>query len=386
MTLSTAVRSSPGAGAVVFLISCLLVAQGLRDSSLYSDVHVYSIYGGKMADGQVPYRDFFNEYPPLAQPVFLLGRVAGATHYALAFKALMALFGLGALACSVVTLRRLRARPLRAAAAVAVISVSPLLVGPIFLNAYDLWPAFLLSLALMLLVLDRPLLAFGVLGAAVAAKLYPIAVLPLALLYVDRRLRRAALLSFAGVVVLAHLPFAAAGPRRAARELLAAGEARSRAEQPRQRIPAGLGSRAGTRRTATSTGLAERPRGSRGRNRGSELPARPRAIAAAMLSPYGGARARSWSGLPRPWRASSRSTRSSRPSTSTGSFPPPARPPRGITRDGRLLALTRLVFSHRAGIHPGPRRLASARPRPSVLVLTVSCGARPSTVARTVIP
>jgi uncharacterized membrane protein len=199
-------------GSLAFLGSCLLVGHGLRDSSLYSDLHVYATYGGKMAAGQVPYRDFFDEYPPLAQPVFLLARVAGATHYALAFKALMALFGVGTIACAVVTLRALRATLVRAVAAVAVIAAAPLLVGPIFLNAYDLWPAFLLSLALMLLVLDRPRPAFGVLGAAVAAKVYPVALLPIALLYIGPRLRRSAFLSFAGVLVLAHLPLAILGP------------------------------------------------------------------------------------------------------------------------------------------------------------------------------
>jgi len=190
----------------------MLVGHGLLDSSLYSDLHVYATYGGNMAAGEIPYRDFFDEYPPLAQPVFLLARVAGAVHFALAFKSLMALFGVGTIACAVVTLRALRVTLLRAAAAVAVIAAAPLLVGPIFLNAYDLWPAFLLSLALMLLVLDRPLLAFGVLGAAVAAKVYPVALLPIALLYIAPRLRRSAFVSFAGVLILAHLPFAILGP------------------------------------------------------------------------------------------------------------------------------------------------------------------------------
>ena len=199
-------------GSLAFLLSCLLVGHGLRDSSLYSDLHVYALYGGNMAAGNVPYRDFFDEYPPLAQPVFLLARVAGASHFAVAFKALMALFGVGTIACAVVTLRALRVTLLRAAAAVAVIAAAPLLVGPIFLNAYDLWPAFLLSLALMLLVLDRPLLAFGVLGAAVAAKVYPVALLPIALLYIGPRVRRSAFVSFAGVLVLAHLPFVILGP------------------------------------------------------------------------------------------------------------------------------------------------------------------------------
>jgi hypothetical protein len=200
------------AGSIGFLVSCMLVGHGLLDSSLYSDLHVYATYGGNMAAGNVPYRDFFDEYPPLAQPVFLLARVAGASHFALAFKSLMALFGVGTIACAVVTLRALRVTLLRAAAAVAVIAAAPLLVGPIFLNAYDLWPAFLLSLALMLLVLDRPRLAFGMLGAAVAAKVYPVALLPIALLYVAPRLRRSAFVSFAGVLILAHLPFAILGP------------------------------------------------------------------------------------------------------------------------------------------------------------------------------
>jgi hypothetical protein len=199
-------------GSFAFLLSCLLVGHGLLDSALYSDLHTYATYGGNMAAGNVPYRDFFDEYPPLAQPVFLLARAAGASHFAVTFKALMALFGVGTIACAVVTLRALRITLLRAAAAVAVIAAAPLLVGPIFLNAYDLWPAFLLSLALMLLVLDRPLLAFGVLGAAVAAKVYPVALLPIALLYVGPRVRRSAFVSFAGVLVLAHLPFAILGP------------------------------------------------------------------------------------------------------------------------------------------------------------------------------
>src|SRR5439155_14552701 len=64
----------------------------------------------------------------------------------------------------------------------------------------------------MLLVLDRPLFAFGVLGAAVAAKFYPVAVLPVALLYLGPELRRRAVVAFGGVLVLAHVPFAILGP------------------------------------------------------------------------------------------------------------------------------------------------------------------------------
>jgi hypothetical protein len=190
----------------------MLVGHGLVSDALYSDLHVYAADASKMAGGAVPYRDFFDEYPPLAQPIFLVGRAAGASHYAQAFKAFMALCGIGALWCAVFTLRAVGASAARTAAATAVIAFSPLLVGPIFLNAYDLWPAFLLALALLLLVLRRPLWAFGVLGAAVAAKVYPVAALPIMVLAVERALRRRALLTFLAVLVVVHLPFAVLGP------------------------------------------------------------------------------------------------------------------------------------------------------------------------------
>jgi uncharacterized membrane protein len=96
--------------------------------------------------------------------------------------------------------------------AVAVFAVSPLLVGPIYLNAYDLWPAFLLAASLALFARHKPMWAFAVLGAATAAKIYPVAVLPIALVFVPRACRVRGLVWFAGVFALIHLPFLALGP------------------------------------------------------------------------------------------------------------------------------------------------------------------------------
>jgi uncharacterized membrane protein len=196
-----------GLGSLVFVAACLLVEQGLASSALYSDVHVYALYGSRMADGQVPYRDFFDEYPPLAQPLFLLADAS-----VVGFKLSLTLCGAGALTCGVFVLRSIGAPAWRAVVAAAVIAVSPLLVGPIFLNAYDLWPAFLLSLALLLLVRGHATWAFAVLGAAVAAKVYPAAVLPIFVLATARGRRVRALVVFAAVVVVAHLPFLSLGP------------------------------------------------------------------------------------------------------------------------------------------------------------------------------
>jgi uncharacterized membrane protein len=194
-------------GSAAFFVACLLVEHGLTSSALYSDVHVYVLYGAHMADGQIPYRDFFDEYPPLAQPLFLLANAS-----VILFKLALTLCGAGALTCGVFVLRSVGAPAWRAAVAAAVIAVSPLLVGPIFLNAYDLWPAFLLSLALLLLVRGHATWAFAVLGAAVAAKVYPAAALPIFVLATARSERVRALAAFAGVVVVAHLPFVVLGP------------------------------------------------------------------------------------------------------------------------------------------------------------------------------
>jgi uncharacterized membrane protein len=199
-------------GTLGFVLACVLVPHGLASAAPYSDVHVYQAYADRMTHGALPYRDFFDEYPPLAQPAFLVGRIAGRAHFAQAFKAFMVLCGVGALWCAVFTLRAVGAAPGRVVAAAAAIAVSPLLVGPIFLNAYDLWPALLLSLALLLLVRGRPLLAFAALGAAVATKVYPVAVLPIAVLAVERTLRLRAIAVFVAVLVAVHLPFLALAP------------------------------------------------------------------------------------------------------------------------------------------------------------------------------
>jgi hypothetical protein len=209
-------RALAGAGVVGFVLACVLVPQGLRSGAPYSDVHVYARYAGAMASGSVPYRDFFDEYPPLAQPVFLLARIAGAGHFALVFKLLMTACGAGALVLGVVVLERLGASLGQRVVAVAVTAASPLLVGSILLNAYDLWPALLLAGALAALLGGRPRLAFAVLGAAAAAKVYPLAAAPVAALYVARRwgrhMLRASLGWLAGVVVVANLPFVVLGP------------------------------------------------------------------------------------------------------------------------------------------------------------------------------
>jgi len=96
---------------------------------------------------------------------------------------------------------------------VGLLALAPVALGPISLNTYDAWPALLTVLALYLLLRERGLLAAGVLGLAVSAKVYPLVLVPLAGIYLWRRAgaRRVglALAVFAAVVLVVVLPFAA---------------------------------------------------------------------------------------------------------------------------------------------------------------------------------
>jgi uncharacterized membrane protein len=101
-------------------------------------------------------------------------------------------------------------------AAVALLALSPIALGPISLNTYDAWPALLTVAALALLAAAAPVAAFAVLGLAFAAKLYPVVLLLPASIYVWRTLgRRAALRSLAAFVTVAGVlvvPFLALAP------------------------------------------------------------------------------------------------------------------------------------------------------------------------------
>jgi hypothetical protein len=83
------------------------------------------------------------------------------------------------------------------------------------LTRFDLWPVALVLGALAALLWDRHRLGFGVLGLALAAKLFPAVLAPLALALVwQRRGRREALVCLgvlAGVVALVFLPFVVLG-------------------------------------------------------------------------------------------------------------------------------------------------------------------------------
>jgi uncharacterized membrane protein len=202
-------------GAALFILSCTFVRGGLFDHHPYGDAHLYAHYAHEMTSGRWPYRDFFDEYPVLAQPLFFAIRLLPGP-FVTSFKWTMAICGAAAIVLLVELLVTLGAPLLRIVVAAGVAGLSPLLVGPVFLNTYDLFPALLTTGALLAFLQGRRTTPYVLLALAVAAKVYPVVLLPLVLVDAwergGREAVKRALGWFAGVLVLVHLPFAIIGP------------------------------------------------------------------------------------------------------------------------------------------------------------------------------
>ena len=200
----------------LFVAACAVPDGGLFRAARFRDVHLYERYTSLLLHGHVPYRDFFMEYPPGALAVFVPADVATRAHYNAAFKALMATCGVVALVLVAIVLVRLRATVGRLWASVLLVAVSPAALGPISLNTYDAWPALLTVAALAALLAGRDAVAGVALGLAFAAKVYPVVLLPPALVWTWRvRGRRRAVASVGAFLVVALavvLPFLALAP------------------------------------------------------------------------------------------------------------------------------------------------------------------------------
>jgi hypothetical protein len=210
------------AGAAVFVASWAFVSFAPWFSKwIYGDVRFYETWGSLLANHSIPYRDFRIEYPPGALPTFMapvyLRKLFGyhGTYY-FWFRAEILVWGLLVTVAMTWALASLGASRRRAYAALCVAGVGPALLGPIALARYDYWPALLAVAAVAALVAGRSLLACGFAAAGAIAKIFPILLVPFALLQLWRRGGARAVAEGLGIValVLAALagPFAIAAP------------------------------------------------------------------------------------------------------------------------------------------------------------------------------
>ncbi|NUR76587.1 MAG: DUF2029 domain-containing protein [Thermoleophilia bacterium] len=197
-------RSRPelkAALAGLFLLCWGLVHLDFWSKHAIVDWPTYERYGIAILHGLVPYRDFAVEYPPGALVVFILPAEFG--DYASAFAWEMAVCGV----LLVVAVATIRAR------AGLYVALAPVLAGSLILSRFDLWPALLGVAALGALLRERHRLGWGLLGAGVAAKLWPFVLVPLALVWSYRAGRARAALVGLAVAAVAFVPFALLAPR-----------------------------------------------------------------------------------------------------------------------------------------------------------------------------
>lgn len=213
---------STGAGAAVLLgLFCLTAAWAVLHLPFFEryqiiDTPVYREYGEAIAEGRAPYRDFAVEYPPAALPVFWLPTLAPSDHYESAFEVVMWICAVAMVAFVVLALAHAGASRARLFAGAAFAGLAPLALGSVVLTRYDFWPAALAAGALAALLAGRERLGLGVLAVAAAAKIYPLVLLPPALVLVWRRGGARALGEALGVFALVAaailVPFALVSP------------------------------------------------------------------------------------------------------------------------------------------------------------------------------
>lgn len=205
----------------VFLGSCSLTHHDwFKTGGPSSDLAVYHKYAQKIVHGKAPYQSFSIEYPPgFLLPALAPEAGANQRHlasYEQAFGRWMAGAGVVLLLFAALALTALRARPAHFAGALGFIAVSPALLGNLMLARFDLWVTALAIGGLATMLAGREKTGGALLGAAIATKLWPAVLVPLALVWIWRRRGRRAALVWLGILtavcVAFFLPFAALAP------------------------------------------------------------------------------------------------------------------------------------------------------------------------------
>lgn len=186
------VRSKGFAIASMLVVQCIfLVAQILLiKSPAYGDKHttdlvLYQQYALKLLGGEIPYRDFQMEYPPLALVVFGLPGLF-SMQKPIDYEAYQALFviemALFSLATNFILFRILSIGKLELANPITTIGVYTLgvfILSPLMPWRFDMFPAFLTILAFLFIQSKKPFLGGATLGLGIGAKLYPLVILPI---------------------------------------------------------------------------------------------------------------------------------------------------------------------------------------------------------------
>jgi hypothetical protein len=199
-------------------VYALATTVGPTSDTSINDLYVYSVYADAVHQGLRPFQDFGFEYPPLAlYPIVLSGGDAWR-------------LALGMLACLLVT--QWCCERLAGATAGWIMALSPLLVGAMVRTHFDALPAALALAGLLAIAVGAPEsrrlrgdlltpIGFFLLALGGMVKLWPLALVPVAVVWLWARGRRsAAVLGVVLTVVVTALilaPFPRDGLRDAIR-------------------------------------------------------------------------------------------------------------------------------------------------------------------------
>ena len=188
-------------GCALFVVACALPSIGLFRGHLGTSL--FRHYGDSILAGKVPYRDFSLEYPPGSLPAFAVPSHGQANDFETWFMAFEAASGLACVALvAVVSRSRLAA---------AYCALAPLALGPLALHRYDLWAAALATAGVAAVAWGRLRLGAAALACGTAAKIFPVVLLPLALVHAGRQATRRGLGWFLAVLAVVVGPFLVLG-------------------------------------------------------------------------------------------------------------------------------------------------------------------------------
>lgn len=148
-----------------------------------ADLVLYYESALKLLQGKLPYSDFPLEYPPLALLPMTLPQLVNFGQV-LGFRGYVCLFWLeNAIFTTLIALLLLQVRrywqPKQRLWVLKAYIILVTVITPLLPWRFDLFPALLTLLALVFILFERPTIAGIWLGLAIAAKLYPVVLLPI---------------------------------------------------------------------------------------------------------------------------------------------------------------------------------------------------------------
>lgn len=193
----------------IILHACLFISFTIIALNLFSDLGAERILADRLTQGIIPYRDYAVEYSPVVMlSIILPGLCTESLHgYVWLFAAEMLAFDIITLVC---LSRMARVLDHSEPKVLLLYSVAMAAVGPIIVYRHDLVPAALTVLSLMLFLRGKSVPAWAFLGLAAAAKIYPVVLAPVFLIYQLSKRQDAGAFkgvsAFIGVTLLVFLP------------------------------------------------------------------------------------------------------------------------------------------------------------------------------------